>query len=362
VRLFVPGRTLRRAITAVVATALLLPVAAAGAARDPLSQAEARVTSARRAANEAAQAYDDAQNDYYGLQNDIAVTRENVKSTEASAQALTAAAQARAVEAYQGSTNKLELVMNGDDVRVAMRRNELLDRVNEDGNDAVDQLSVMTEELHAQEATLNDQLKTQEQKLAEMKARETQLRSALAAAQKAEADLKARLERERRAKELAARLQRARAAADRSRSGDTGGANRGGGVIVSGAWPCPVQGGVSFTDTWGAPRSGGRRHQGVDMMAAGGTPVVAVESGSIQTRTGGLGGNAIWLNGSSGNTYYYAHLRDFAGGSRGVSSGEVIGWVGNTGNARGGPTHLHFEIHPGGGHAVDPYPTTRAHC
>jgi murein DD-endopeptidase MepM/ murein hydrolase activator NlpD len=77
-----------------------------------------------------------------------------------------------------------------------------------------------------------------------------------------------------------------------------------------------------------------------------------------------LGGDAAYVNGNDGNTYYYAHLADYVGGGRSVSAGELIGHVGNTGDASGGPTHLHFEIRPGGpnGHAIDPYATLAAHC
>lgn len=123
---------------------------------------------------------------------------------------------------------------------------------------------------------------------------------------------------------------------------------------------CPVAGSHSFADTWGAPRSGGRRHQGVDMMAASGVPLVAVEAGAAYFKTNRLGGNAIWLTGSSGTKYYYAHLSSWEGSSRSVSQGEVIGYVGTTGNA--GVAHLHFEVHPGGGAAVNPYPYVRAIC
>ena len=120
---------------------------------------------------------------------------------------------------------------------------------------------------------------------------------------------------------------------------------------------CPVNG-TAYSDTWGAARSGGRSHQGVDMLGRRGTPIYAVVSGSAQFKQNSLGGNAVWVNGSNGDRYYYAHLDSFEGSSRGVSQGEVIGYLGDTGNARGTP-HLHFEVHPGGGAAVNPYPYVR---
>jgi murein DD-endopeptidase MepM/ murein hydrolase activator NlpD len=152
-----------------------------------------------------------------------------------------------------------------------------------------------------------------------------------------------------------------------SGGGQTGGGGSGGDPgsgsndYATDGWVCPVNGPVGFGDTWGAPRSGGRRHQGVDMIGARGLPLVAVVDGFVQQKTNSLGGNAVWLSGADGNKYYYAHL-DSWGAAGSVTAGTVIGTLGDTGNARFSIPHLHFEIHPGGGAAVNPYPTVRAHC
>jgi murein DD-endopeptidase MepM/ murein hydrolase activator NlpD len=124
---------------------------------------------------------------------------------------------------------------------------------------------------------------------------------------------------------------------------------------------CPVGGPVSFTDTWGAPRSGGRSHEGVDMMAAMGTPEIAITSGTI-TYAGysSLGGNVMYLSGDDGNLYVYIHSATQESGGH-FQAGDQIGTVGDTGNAQGMP-HLHFEYHPGGGGPVDPTPLAASVC
>lgn len=137
----------------------------------------------------------------------------------------------------------------------------------------------------------------------------------------------------------------------------------GGNLVITG-FVFPVADPHTFTSTFGAPRSGGRRHQGADIFAPMGTPLLASENGVIANMgTGTLGGIKLWLVGESGTEYYYAHLIQYAEGitdGTPVRAGDIIGYVGNTGNAISTPPHLHFEIHPGGGEAIDPYPLLHA--
>jgi murein DD-endopeptidase MepM/ murein hydrolase activator NlpD len=123
---------------------------------------------------------------------------------------------------------------------------------------------------------------------------------------------------------------------------------------------CPVRS-ARFMNDWGFPRSDTGFHQGNDMMAKRGTPVVAPVSGTVSQNVGSISGNQFRLVGSDGTLYVGAHLDKF-GKSGKVKAGDVIGYVGDTGDAKGGPTHLHFEIHPGGGSAVNPYLTLVAAC
>lgn len=133
-------------------------------------------------------------------------------------------------------------------------------------------------------------------------------------------------------------------------------------IRATGGMVCPVGGPTSFADTWGAPRSGGRSHQGVDMMASYGTPLVAIVSGTITYAAyDGSGGNMIFLSGDDGNAYWYLHNQEnFVTGGR-VTAGQTIASVGDTGNAAGTP-HVHFEYHPGGGGPVNPYPLVASIC
>ncbi len=124
---------------------------------------------------------------------------------------------------------------------------------------------------------------------------------------------------------------------------------------------CPVAGAHSFIDSWGFPRSGGRRHKGVDILATTGTPVVAPVSGVVEHRSNRVGGRSFHLRDEYGNYFYGTHMSGYGKSGR-VNAGEVIGYVGDDGNAAGIP-HLHFEIHAGGrGNQINPYLDSAAVC
>lgn len=123
---------------------------------------------------------------------------------------------------------------------------------------------------------------------------------------------------------------------------------------------CPVAGGT-FANDWGFPRSGGRAHEGTDVFAPRGTPVAAPVSGTVSYQTGSIGGRQFRLVGDDGVMYLGSHMEAFGTAGR-VAAGATIGYVGNSGNAAGGRTHLHFEVHPDGGAAMNPFPVLRAAC
>lgn len=136
-------------------------------------------------------------------------------------------------------------------------------------------------------------------------------------------------------------------------------------LYVTPGFICPIAAPTWFTDTWGAPRAGGRRHSGTDMFAAFRAPLVAVADGTVKLSFSALGGNTLWLYADHGVEYFYAHLDGYADGltnGQRVTRGTLIGYNGDTGNAAPGAYHVHFGIRPGGIMMVNPYPTVRAVC
>ena len=123
---------------------------------------------------------------------------------------------------------------------------------------------------------------------------------------------------------------------------------------------CPVPN-ATFTDTWGAARSGGRAHKGTDMLAPYGSPVYAVAPGVVREASSGNGGISLYLRADNGETYFYAHnSANLVSTGQRVAAGDLIARVGSTGNA-GSTNHVHFEREVGG-RSVNPYSFVRGLC
>jgi murein DD-endopeptidase MepM/ murein hydrolase activator NlpD len=337
---------------------LMLVAAAAPAGAAPIDDARTKVTETQRAADAAAARYDEAIGRLEQLGHEIEDLRVRIEAGRAEAVRLRALARQRAVEAYVGrdGLDDAGFVLDGGDPLDQIRRDKLLARTKQREDAAVDALAAVERDLARQRTELELHRAEQERTVAQVEAEQAALQTQLRDAQGALAMLEEQLRREQeaqRARELAAAV--AREASNRANGKDYSGA------FVSTGIVCPIRGAVSFTDSWGAPRHQGR-HQGVDLMAAKGTPNVAVVSGSVTFREGGLSGLGAYLQGDDGNLYYYFHLSAYEGGPRQVAQGDVVGYVGNTGDARYTATHTHFEIHPGGGGAVNPYPSVAAVC
>ncbi|MDQ1446035.1 MAG: hypothetical protein QOI20_2499 [Acidimicrobiaceae bacterium] len=335
---------MRRAVAAVAALALLgLLTPPASAADLAGAQRRANAAAARLAAAETALAKAEAEVSRLKGQADAASTK--LRAAESRVRTV-------AVRRYMDSGQQATQWLNETDMGQASRNQVLLKFVLVGNSDSVADYRTARADLDATRSAMAKRLADQQGAVRKLRQEQADINaelSRLAAAAKAE-------EARKRAAAAAA------AARSKSAKGAAGApAPRAGGVIVTGSWVCPVQGPHAFSNDFGQPRSGGRRHQGNDILSPRGTPVVANVGGVVSRHPNHLGGLSYYLHGADGNTYYGAHLQSY-GAEGSVSVGTVIGYVGNSGDASGGPTHLHFEIHPGGGGAVNPYPTLVKYC
>jgi murein DD-endopeptidase MepM/ murein hydrolase activator NlpD len=363
----------RAVLACCVVLALLAgPASAAGAQVDisdlPPSYAE-DIREAQERADAATAAFGEAETRRYEIEAEIERVQARLADTEASLGGLRERLREMAVNEYVRAGSGPPSVFD-EDINRQVRANAMAEIVTQTDSDALEDYRSAVEDLEYDQAALDDLLAEQRDLVAELETAQAEMNAELTRLQELErarqAEIARREEAERqRQAELERQRQEAAAAAARNRVPSTtpprsNPPSTPSGPIASGDWICPVQGPHSFVDSWGAPRSGGRAHKGVDMMAARGTPVVAPVSGTVSHRGNAIGGMSFHLNGVDGHYYYGTHLSAYGNAGQ-VRAGTVIGYVGDTGNARGNP-HLHFEIHPNGGGAVNPYPTVRAAC
>ena len=339
-------RPLPLLLVVALVTGALATFAAPTASGDDIDEVRAR-------AQAATQELADAEARLGEISEEISTTQHQTDVARRAIRGLRGQVQEIAVQQYIRPT---DIYLLGGDLTRLARADALARIVTHGDTDALDAYQGAREDLAAASAHLEALQADQTDAIADIEARQDELQAELARLEE--------VERQRRAAEEEARRQAAAAAAaaaaaDDAPAADTGGDGGGGGAPPpsGGGITCPVPS-ATFVDTWGAPRDG-HTHQGVDMMAVEGAPVYAPASGNVEHREVGVGGLSFFLYGDNGDTYFGTHMSGYAGGGH-VAAGTLIGYVGQTGNA--GTPHLHFEIWPGGGAAVNPYPATAAAC
>ncbi len=344
----------------------LLPPAAAQTKED-LERAEAarkeayeELVQSRAELDAAVAAFEEIRSQIFDVSYRIERLEGRITEDGAEARELEDAARDLVVEAYINGTSggSVTIALEAESIQEVVTSQALYERANALSISALDRLDAVSRELDR----LSDDLeveRTEFQQLEVISQRAVERVNELLADSDRRFNAKddaaraalARYEAEQARKRAAEAARRARA-----RAGSPNGA-------VYDYLRCPSGAPMWFRNDWGNPRSGGRTHKGTDIFAAKGTKVIATIGGTVRIRNGGLGGKAIWLYGSDGNAYYYAHLNSWkvSTGAR-VNKGELIATVGNTGNASGGANHTHFQLHPGGGAPRNPFPTLAAIC
>jgi peptidoglycan LD-endopeptidase LytH len=292
-----------------------------------------------------------------GIESQLAETRTQLDEARDRYESLRVKLDSRAREAFMGgSSGTISVLLQSSSFSELSDRLEFVNELTAADSDlalAVDNLGVQLEqEEQQQEALRAEQVKA----LAKLRNEQARLESHLASQQALYDEI---LAEEREAKQLVDELGKqyrkeqaaaaaAAAAAERDAASTTGG---GGGPFTA----CPVPGGA-ISDDFGAPRYGGgyHTHEGNDIFAPEGTPIHAPFDGTASGANNTLGGISVIVTGSQGYAYN-AHMSRTAGLGP-VQAGDVIGYVGSTGDAQGTSPHDHFEWHPGNGAAVDPHP------
>jgi murein DD-endopeptidase MepM/ murein hydrolase activator NlpD len=335
--------TARRGATTIVlalvlAAGVVVVPAALADTRSQLEAAKADYTRAQADLAAATQAWQLAEAQLASLNDQIDTTRARIAQRESTIARLESRLQDRAVGAFEsGIGGTLDILLSSASITEFSDRVEYLGSIAQGDSDLVVGLEVEQEQLRRD----RDSLSTAIDRQAQIAVQREQARSAIAGAVARLADDVATLE------DKLKREQRALTFFGQS-------ANPGAPIAL-----CPVRGPTSFVDSFGWPRPGGRTHEGIDMIAPYGTPVVAVQPGRAAATPNTLGGNAVIVYGPGGDWTYYAHLSSY-GQLGSVAVGTVVGYVGATGDTD--VNHLHFEYHPGGGGAVDPYNALRAVC
>lgn len=329
-----------------MALALILGGAAltsipAWAQESKLDSAKNRLESARSELDRVTGLWQQTESRLAQAQDDAADARTEIVGLEGQLAAIQRSLNDRVAAAFMsGGSFSIGALLTSDSIQDAADRLQYTQSVVQGDADLATRVAVMAEELRRQETRLRSAARQEAEAAADLESQREQIGARVQQLNDVVEELEAQLE-----------------AADERELNLSGGVSlTGTGAIQT----CPVAGTNSFVDSFGWPRSGGRTHQGIDLIAAYGTPVVAVAPGNVRAASSVLGGLGVIVEHDSGGDWtFYAHLSTY-GAMGPVSAGAVIGAVGATGNT--GVNHLHFEYHPSGGAAVNPYAALVAVC
>jgi murein DD-endopeptidase MepM/ murein hydrolase activator NlpD len=342
------GRAARTCAAALLLAATAVPVLGGPAASEETPEdLKARMAAIQAELDATTEDVEDLHAREESLESELGDIEARVAELEKRREKLSVVVARRADELYRaGATDLLEVLMNSESIAELSSKAEFLSQVSTDDADSFVRMARTQAELEY----LGEQMSEKRASLADAEDRLQEEADRLQAQFDSVSAEYARLQRQ-----LAAIQPSAPAPAPAAPPATSS-------IPSTNGKACPVGNPHSFIDSWGYPRSGGRSHEGVDMMASYGTPVYAIVSGTITyAGYGDSAGNWQILSGSDGNSYWYMHNSSNIATGGSVSAGQQIANVGDTGNATGVP-HLHFEYHPGGGGPVNPYPLVAAIC
>jgi len=352
---------MRRAGALFIVVVLLAMAAPAGAevTQAQLNEARAKVNEKSAELEDELAVLDAVVAEQVAYENRIARIQEDMadREREIALSALAVKEQARAMYVSAGAT-AFQTVVSPEGITQLGTRTAYLDSVVDVDADAVNQLTFLQVDYGQLQEQLGVLRSEQEQLAAEVAAVTEELMADLGVVNDEYQALYGQWQKEeaerqrRRAAELS--RQRAAAAAAAARQGNYASSA----FVDPSGRTCPVAGANTFRDSWGEPRSyRGGVHHGTDMVAAAGTPLVAIEAGIItQASWHWAGGNGLYIRGNSGDIYYYAHMLNYTPGITAgvrVGVGQYVGYVGSTGASS--MNHLHLGYQPGGGPMVNPY-------
>ena len=320
-----------------MASALTLPAAAG--TKEQLEAAKRDLSRIQGQLSAATSEWQSAERDLLLTRHDVEVTKDRIARLQESVDRVERRLERRAVFAFQaGAGSTIDLLLSSESFADFSARLEFLGSMTQSDSDLIVERDVAQEELVRERDELLRLETRQQEQAAELESARARIQDAFSRID----DLVARLTEKYRSEQKQLQV-----------LGQSPDPN-------SPIQVCPVAGPNSFVDSFGWPRVG-HTHQGIDLISPAGTPVVAAHPGTVSHSSSSSGGIQAYVRAPSGTYTFYAHLSGYSSASGSVGAGTVIGYVGSTGNA-GSTNHLHFEYHPGGGAAINPYQMLLAVC